>query len=127
MKPKMLAIILFHLFSKERVFFFFTKSLFTKFFIILAKFKQGGDEWNTGAFGRVHKVHFSKATYASFANFIIWSAFEPCLISSMNLRILPNKFEKFLAGFVQKDLHPNFTVVLLQGSLNKIQQHAEFD
>ena len=45
----------------------------------------------------------------------------------MNLRNLPNKFEKFLAGFVQKDLHPNFTVVLLQGSLNKIQQHAEFD
>jgi hypothetical protein len=24
-------------------------------------------------------------------------------------------------------LHPNFTVVILQGSLNKIQQHAEFD
>ena len=59
----------------------------------------------TGASGRVHKVHFWNAAYASFAccaNFIIWSTSESCLISSMNLRILPNKFEKFLAGVCPK-------------------------
>ena len=62
-------------------------------------------EQSTGAFGRVHKVHFWNATYASFAgyaNFIIWSTSEPCLISSMNLRVLPNKFEKFLIGVCPK-------------------------
>ena len=127
MKPKMLAIILFHLFSKERVFFFFTKSLFTKFFIILAKFKQGRDEQNTGAFGRVQKVHFWKATYASFA--------KKFLKRFWALPYLQHELEDFtqqiwkvsLQGFVQKDMHPKFTAVLLQSSLTKIQLHAEFD
>ena len=42
-----------------------------------------------------------------------------CIISNMNLRTLPNKFEKFLAEIIQKDMHPKFTVVVLQSSLTK--------
>ena len=109
MDPKILAIIIFYLFSRE---IFKKKSFFYLLFTKFLSFYQNSDkaeirlhEQSTGAFGRVHKVHFWNATYASFAccaNFIIWSTSEPCLISSMNLRILPNKFEKFLAGVCPK-------------------------
>ena len=110
MDPKILAIILFHLFFER---YFLNKVIF--FYLLITKFLsflQNSDkaeiklhEQSTRAFGRVHKVYFWNATYASFAccaNFIIWSTSEPCLIPSMNLRFLPNKFEKFVAGVSPK-------------------------
>ena len=60
---------------------------------------------NKEAFDIVHKVYFWKEIFASFvccANFIIWNSSEPWLISRMNLRILLNKFKKFLAGVYPK-------------------------
>ena len=117
----------FYFYFWERDSFILTKSLFTKFFIILAKFKQGRDEQNTGAFGRVHKVHFWKATYASFAKIFLkrfWAL--PYLQHELD-DFTQQIWKVSLQGFVQKDMHPKFTIVLLQSSLTKIQLHAEFD
>ena len=105
MDPNMLAIIYFYFYFWERDSFILTKSLFTNFFYHSNKAGIKLHEQSIGAFGRVHKVHFWNVTYASFAccaNFIIWSISGPCLISSMNLRILPSKFEKFLARVCPK-------------------------
>ena len=52
----------------------------------------------------------------------------PCLISSMNLMTLPNKFEKVSCRDLStKDMQTKFKVVLLQSSLTKFQHHVEFD
>ena len=117
MDPKMLAIILFHFFPRERVFLFsfcfykgflFLIFIVHQIFTILAKLKQGQDKT-----ARIKKRHFHKililnswklksASIESCANFIIWNASKPCLISSTNLRTFPNKFEKFLEGVCPK-------------------------
>ena len=129
MDPKILAIILFHLFF-ERVFLnkesFFSILFFTKFL----SFQQNSNkakiklhEQSTWAFGRVHKVHFWNATYASFAccaNLLFEVLLSLALSPAWTWGFYPTNLKSFLQRFVQKDMHPKFMVVLLQSSLTII-------
>ena len=99
------SLLLFFLFFTKG--FFFLIFIIHQIFIILAKLKQGQDKTARiiEAFSQNTHFEFFKAKSASFescANFIIWNASEPCLISSTNLRTFSNKFEKFLAGVCPK-------------------------
>ena len=88
-------------------FLFFLIFIVHKIFIILAKLKQGQDKTarNKEAFSQNTHFEFLKAK-----RYLLWMLqvllFEaqkgPCIISSTNLRTLPNKFEKFLAGVCPK-------------------------
>ena len=111
MDPRMLAKKFFfereiHSFFRQRGFFSYL--MFTNFFFLSAKLKQGWDKTarikHRGTWQNAQSALWN-VTYASFiccANFIIEAQKRPCLISSTNLGTLPNKIEKFLAGVCPK-------------------------
>ena len=133
MDPKMLAIILFHFF-RERVFFFsfcfykgflFLIFIVHQIFTILAKLKQGLDKTT-----QIKKRHFHKILILNSWK-LKGTSFECCkfyylkckkglaLTPARTWGLFPTKLKSFLQGFVQIDMHPKFTVVLLKSSLTK--------
>ena len=134
MDPEMLAIILFHLFfERESLLFFYKRVCSPNLFNILAKLKQGRDENCTKQRG----IWYCAQSVLLESDFCLL-----CMLCKFYylkrfwvLTYLQHELEDFtqqiwkvsLQGFVQKDMHPKFTVVLLQSSLTKIQLHAEFD
>ena len=134
MDPKMLANILFHfLFGGERLllFFFLQRVSFTyihrsPIFFHFSK-TQTRPRLNCMNKAQGHLVECTKCTFETrlmppfrVVQILLFEALLSLALSpAWTWGFYPTNLKSFLQGFVQKDMHPKFTVVLLKSSLTK--------
>ena len=136
MDPKILAIILFHLFF-ERYFFkqsdFFSIYWSPSFYHFCKT--QTRLKLNCMNKAQGHLVECTKCTFETRLMPPLYVVQILLFETPLSLDLSPawtwgfysTNFKSFLLGFIQKDIHLKFTLVLLQSSLTKIQHHVEFD
>ena len=121
MDPKILAIILFHLFSRE--IFFYCSTNFYHFSKTQTSLRLNCMNKTQG-----HLVECTKCTFKTrlmpplrVVQILLFEALLSLVLSpAWTWGFYPTNLKSLLQGFLQKDMHPKFMVVLLQSSLTKI-------
>ena len=129
MDPKMLAIILFHLFLWE---IFLKQSDFLSIYCSpnFYHFSKTQTRLGLNCMNKAqgHLVECTKCTFETrlmpplcVVQILLFEALLSLALSpAWTWGFYPANLKSFLQGFVQKDMHPKFMVVLLQSSLTKI-------